>query len=56
MFRVQQSICDGHLDFVVTGNSWPAFLYPHAKSDPDDFGKGLFKSVILLKVHLLVIF
>jgi hypothetical protein len=36
----------------VTGDAWPSFLYPHAKCDPEDVEKGLFKSAILLKVQL----
>lgn len=48
--RVRQRIRDGHPEFVVSEDSWPAFLYPNAKCDPDDVEKGLFKSAILLKV------
>lgn len=51
--RVRQDIRDGHEDFVVTGDSWPAFLFPHAKApDPKELEKGFFKSAILLKVEV----
>ena len=47
---IPQSIWNGHPDFVVTADSWPAFLYPHAKADPDDMEHGLFQSALLVKV------
>jgi hypothetical protein len=45
-----QNIKDGHPNFSVTGDFWPAFLYPHTKGDPEDAEKGLFKSYLLVKV------
>jgi hypothetical protein len=46
----RQNIRDGHPDFLVTADSWPAFLYPHAKADANDMEHGLFQSAILVKV------
>lgn len=52
---MRQNIRNGHPDFIVSEDTWPAFLYPHATCDPEDVEKGLFKSAILLKVcHLLL--
>lgn len=48
--RVRQNIRDGHPNFIISEDSWPAFLYPIDKYDPDNIEKGLFKSAILLKV------
>lgn len=49
-FSERQKVKDGHPDFSVTGDSWPALLYPHAKGDSEDAEKGLFKSALLVKV------
>lgn len=49
-FSHRQNIRDGHHDFAVTGDLWPALLYPHAKGDPEEAGEGLFKSALLIKV------
>ena len=51
---VRTHIRDGHPDFIVTADSWPAFLYPNAKGDVDNIELGLFRSAILLKVCILV--
>lgn len=48
--RVRQNIRDGHEEFAITADSWPAFLFPHAKADPGDIAKTLFRSALLLKV------
>lgn len=50
--RVRQNIRDGHPDFIISEDSWPSFLYPAGKYDPDNLEKGLFKSAILLKVFI----
>jgi hypothetical protein len=47
---VRQNIRDGQPEFIVTANSWPSFLYPHAKANHDDVQHGLFQSAILVKV------
>lgn len=49
--RVRQHIRNGHEDFVVTADSWPAFLFPHGQADPEDIEKGLFRSAVILKVR-----
>jgi hypothetical protein len=46
---VRQQIRDGHPDFVITADFWPAFLYPAAMAS-DDVEDGLFRSAILVKV------
>ena len=46
-----QNICNFHRNFLVTAESWPAFLYPGGQFDPDD--KGLFKGEILVRVSPL---
>ncbi|KAI9454727.1 hypothetical protein HD554DRAFT_2031225 [Boletus coccyginus] len=38
-----------HPDFLVTADSWPAFLYEGEKYDPQNPSKGLFKNHLLLK-------
>ena len=50
--RVHTQICDGHQDFIVTADSWPAFLYPNTKGNIDNIELGLFRSAILLKVRV----
>jgi hypothetical protein len=50
VLSVQTHIRDGHPDYIVTADSWPAFLYPKGKGDILDVEKGLFRSAILLKV------
>jgi len=50
VLSVQTHICDGHPEYIVTVDSWPAFLYPKGKADILDIEKGLFHSAILLKV------
>ena len=47
---VRTQIRDGHPDFIVTADSWPAFLYPNARGNVDNIELGLFRSAILLKV------
>ena len=47
----RQNICDFHHDFLVTVESWPAFLYPGGQFDPNN--KGLFKGEILVRVSPL---
>jgi len=48
---VRQSIRDGHPDFLVTADSWPGFLYPHAKANQNDMEHGLLQSAMLVKVR-----
>ncbi|KAF8445724.1 hypothetical protein L210DRAFT_3610352 [Boletus edulis BED1] len=43
------AILDSHPDFLVTSDSWPAFLYEGETYDPKDPRKGLFKNLLLLK-------
>lgn len=50
--RVRTQIRDGHQDFIVTADSWPAFLYPNTKGNIDNIELGLFRSAILLKVRV----
>ncbi|KAI9572485.1 hypothetical protein HD554DRAFT_2036058 [Boletus coccyginus] len=44
-------IRDFHPDFLVTVDSWPAFLYEGEKYDPQNPSKGLFKNHLLLKLR-----
>lgn len=51
-YSVRKNIREGHPEFVITADSWPAFLYPHAGSHNNgDVEQGLFRSAILLKVY-----
>jgi len=50
---VRKHIRDGHPDFIVTADSWPAYLYPFAQAGQDEIEHGLFKSAILLKVSTI---
>jgi hypothetical protein len=50
--RVHTQIRDGHQDFIVTADSWPAFLYPNTKGNIDNIELGLFRNAILLKVRV----
>lgn len=50
--RIRQNIRDGHTKYPVTGDFWPAFLYPHAKGDPTDVAEGFLRSAILVKVSI----
>jgi hypothetical protein len=52
--RVRNNIREGHPDYVVTADSWPSFLYPRAKGDVNNMDSGLFRSAILLKVHIIL--
>ncbi|KAG9310370.1 hypothetical protein JVU11DRAFT_9503 [Chiua virens] len=45
----RQNIRDFHPDFLVTAQSWPAFLYAGGQSDPANLDSGLFKNEILVK-------
>ena len=52
--RVRTNIWDGHVDFVVTAGSWPAFCYSKAERySPTDIEKGLFRGELLVKVSLV---
>jgi hypothetical protein len=51
---VRSKIRDGHPDFIVTADSWPALVYPYGKGNVDDIEKGLFQSAILVKVRSLL--
>lgn len=48
----RQGIRDGEAAFVITGDFWPAFLYPHAKGNPKEAEVGIFKSALLVKVPI----
>ncbi|KAG6379161.1 hypothetical protein JVT61DRAFT_11601 [Boletus reticuloceps] len=43
------AICDFHPDFLVTADSWPAFLYEGERYDSQKPTEGLFKNALLLK-------
>ena len=47
-------IREGDIDYAVTAQSWPNFLYAGYSCDPLDLKKGLFKSKILVKVFNIV--
>jgi hypothetical protein len=47
---IRALIRDGHPEYVVTADSWPAFIYPKTKGDINNVEEGLFHSAILLKV------
>ena len=50
--RVWKNIREHHLQFLVTEDSWPKFLYNMGhKYDLDNIEKGLFRSTLLLKVR-----
>jgi hypothetical protein len=51
-YSVRNRIREGHPDFIVTADSWPAFLYPHGLANEDQVDGGLFKSAILVKVSI----
>jgi hypothetical protein len=40
---VRTHVREGHPDFIVTADSWPAFLYPYAEGDLDNVERGLFR-------------
>ncbi|KAH0825793.1 hypothetical protein J3R83DRAFT_8848 [Lanmaoa asiatica] len=52
--RHRNKIRDWHLDFLVTANSWPHFLYENNHYDSSEPAKGLFKGSILLKGFKLI--
>ena len=53
MVRVRKNICEHHPDFLVTDVSWPRFLYDMGcQYDSNNIEKGLFKSILLLKVSI----
>jgi hypothetical protein len=47
---VRQNIRDGNPDFLGTADSWPAFLYLHAKANQNNMEHGLLQSAMLVKV------
>jgi hypothetical protein len=49
---VRTNIRDGHINFLVTAQSWPLFVYAGYTCDINDIEKGLFRSAMLLKVYL----
>ena len=51
-YSVRNHIREGHPDFIVTADSWLAFLYPHGLANDDQVEDGLFKSAILVKVSM----
>lgn len=50
ILRIRQNIREGHPDFIISEDLWPAFLYPHGKYDPNNIEVGLFKSALMVKV------
>ncbi|KAG0699962.1 hypothetical protein DFH29DRAFT_1001518 [Suillus ampliporus] len=46
---VKAGIRDRTLDFIVSENSWPLFLYEDYSVNPDDLEQGLFKSKVLVQ-------
>jgi hypothetical protein len=48
--RVRSHIRQGQPDYIITADSWPAFLYPKAKGDVHNVEQGLLRSALLLKV------
>jgi hypothetical protein len=53
---VKAGIRDRTLDYIVSENSWPLFLYQDYSVNPDDLEQGLFKSKILVQVSVLVLY
>jgi hypothetical protein len=49
-YSVRQNIRNGHPDYIVTADAWPAFLFPHARVNDEEVEDKLFKSAILVKV------
>ncbi|KAG2122509.1 hypothetical protein BD769DRAFT_1389599 [Suillus cothurnatus] len=47
--RVKAGIRDRTLDFIVSENSWPLFLYESYVVNPNNLEQGLFKSKILVQ-------
>ncbi|KAF9240180.1 hypothetical protein BU15DRAFT_46015 [Melanogaster broomeanus] len=53
--EVREKIRERHPDFLVTADSWPAFMYDGGHVyDPDNIEAGLFRSTILLKAFKLI--
>ncbi|KAI9572025.1 hypothetical protein HD554DRAFT_2015552 [Boletus coccyginus] len=49
--KVRRKICECHPEFLIAKNSWPRFLYGiRYEYDSNNIKKGLFKSILLLKV------
>ena len=51
---IRTRIREGDIDYAVTAQSWPNFLYVGYSCDPLDLEKGLFKSEILVKVFNII--
>jgi hypothetical protein len=47
---VRNSILEGHVDYAVTAQSWPAFCYAGFRCNVEDVEEGLFRSSLLFKV------
>jgi hypothetical protein len=52
VLSVRTRLREGHPDFAVTADSWPAFLFPNARSNAENIEAGLFRSAIMLKVFV----
>jgi hypothetical protein len=53
LFRIKEKLRSGEL--TTSGDEWPVFLYHGNSHDPNDPWKGLFRSTLLVKVHLCVL-
>jgi hypothetical protein len=52
---VKAGIRDRTVDYIVSENSWPLFLYEDYTINSDNLEQGLFKSKILVQVSVLVL-
>ncbi|KAG1728231.1 hypothetical protein EDB19DRAFT_1642556 [Suillus lakei] len=47
--RVKAGICERTMDYIVSKNSWPLFVYENYSVSSNDLEQGLFKSKILVQ-------
>jgi hypothetical protein len=55
LFSVRAGIRDRTASFIVSENSWPAFMYENYKSDIKNLERGLMKSKLLVMVSSLIL-
>ncbi|KAJ7173698.1 hypothetical protein C8R46DRAFT_1189872 [Mycena filopes] len=49
---VRAKVVDADPEFLITADSWPCGVYLNGVYDPEDYEKGLFKSLSLLQTYL----
>ena len=50
LISVRTNIQEGHIDYAVTAQSWPAFSYMGFSCHVNDIEQGFFRSPLLVKV------